>query len=72
MYLFDYLHLKIFSFTFYNKFVAIFKLYPAKTAYYVKRQKKFQIFFFICFLWSSYGAGTGTGNFLKQEPETEP
>ncbi len=37
-----YLHLKIFSFTFYNKFVEIFELLPCKTAYYVKRQKKFQ------------------------------
>jgi hypothetical protein len=51
-----------FSFIFYNKFVEIYKLYPCKTAFYVKRQKKFQNFFGkICFLWSRYGAGTGTG-----------
>jgi hypothetical protein len=42
---FDYLHLKIFSFTFYNKFVEIYKFFSCKTAYYEKRQKNFQHFF---------------------------
>jgi hypothetical protein len=55
-----------------------------------KKSKNFQNFFFrkICFLWSRYGAGTGTGtvtfskvgtgtgtgtiNFQKLEPEPEP
>jgi hypothetical protein len=36
----DYLHLNFFSITFYNIFVEIYKLFPCKTAYYVKRQKK--------------------------------
>jgi hypothetical protein len=41
----------------------IFKLFPTKS-YYVKRQKIFQnLVLKICFLWSRYGAGTGT--FLK-------
>ncbi len=38
-YVFDYLYLNLFSFTFYNKFVEIYKLFPCKTAYFVKRKK---------------------------------
>ena len=50
------------SITFHNKFVEIYISFTCKTAYFVKRQKKFQIFFRkTCFLWSRYGAGTGTG-----------
>jgi hypothetical protein len=30
---------KNFSFTFYNKFVEIYQLFPCKTAYYVKKGK---------------------------------
>ncbi len=68
--------------TFYHKFVEIYKLFSSKTAYYVKILKKIsKIFWKICFLWSRYGAGTGTGtvtfskvgtgtiNFQKLEPE---
>jgi hypothetical protein len=50
-----------------------------------KVKKNSKIFFLICFLWSRYGAGTGTGtvtfskvgtgtgtiNFQKLEPEPE-
>jgi hypothetical protein len=39
---FDYLHLNFFPLTFYNKFVEINKLFPCKTAYYIKRQKNFK------------------------------
>jgi hypothetical protein len=61
MYLITFI-IKIFSFTFSNKFVEIYQLFPCKKAYYVKRQKKIQNFSGkICFLWSRYGAGTGTG-----------
>jgi hypothetical protein len=60
---FDYLHLKIFSFKFYNKFVEIYILFPCKAAYYVKRQKKFQNFSCkTCF----YGLD------MELEPEPEP
>jgi hypothetical protein len=34
--------IKKISFTFYNKFVENYKLFPCKTAYYAKRQKNFQ------------------------------
>ncbi len=58
-YVFDFLHLKFFPFTFYHKFVEIYKPFPCKTAYHVKRQKKFQNFILkICFIWARYGAGT--------------
>ncbi len=36
---------KIFSFTFYDKFVEIFELFPCKTAYYVKKAKNIQKIF---------------------------
>ncbi len=54
----------IFSFTFYNKFVEIYKLFPCKTAYYVKRPKNFQFFFVEKF--SFYGLD------MELEPEPEP
>jgi len=68
--MFDYLHLKIFSFTLYNKFVDIYKLFPCKTAYYVKRERNFLRK--ICFLWYRYGADTGTGTVTFQKKEPEP
>jgi hypothetical protein len=43
MYLITFINKK-FSFTFYNKFVEIYKLFLCKTAYYVKRQKNAIIF----------------------------
>ncbi len=71
MYLIN-LHLKIFSFTFYYKFGEIFQLFPTKTAYYVKRSKNFQkIFGKIFFLWSRYGARTGTGTIIFSKVGTE-
>jgi hypothetical protein len=56
---FDYLHLTLFSFTFYNKFVDIYNLFPCKTAYYVKRKIFLEKFAF-------YGIDMGL------EPEPEP
>jgi hypothetical protein len=51
----------------------IFKFLPCKKAYYVKSQDFFQIVFGkICFLWSRYGAETGTGTVTCQKSETEP
>jgi hypothetical protein len=58
------LQLKFFSFTFYNKFVAIFKLFPTKTAYYVKRQKNSTIFL-------EKFAFNGLDMELEPEPEPE-
>jgi hypothetical protein len=51
----------MFSFTFYNRFVEIFKLFPSKTAYYVKRQKIQKKIFLIFY----YGLDTE----LEPEPE---
>jgi len=50
----------IFSFTFNNKFVEIYKLFLEKQL--TRKGKKISNFFFgkFCFLWSRYGAGTGT------------
>jgi hypothetical protein len=69
----------IFLFTFYKKYVEIYKLFPCKTAYYVKGKKNFQIFFekfpFLVLIWSwnrnrnrnfsKVGTGTGTITFQK-------
>jgi hypothetical protein len=63
MYLITVPSFNIFSLTFYNKFVEIYKLFPCKTAYYVKRQKNFQNFFFIIFF---------SGLDMELEPEPEP
>jgi hypothetical protein len=54
---------KVFSFTFFNKFVEIYQLFPVKQLTTVcKKAKKFQNFSGkICFLWSRYEAGPGTG-----------
>jgi hypothetical protein len=54
--------INIFSFTFYNKFVEIYKLFPCKTAYKVKRQFSNIFFEKICF----YGLD------MELEPEPEP
>jgi hypothetical protein len=43
MYLITFIKKKI-SFTFFNKFVQNYKLFPCKTAYYAKRQKSSKIF----------------------------
>ncbi len=61
----DYLHFTFFLFTFYNKFVEIYKLFPSKTAYYEKRQNIFQIFF-------EKFAFYGLDSELEPEPEPEP
>ncbi len=53
-----------FSFTFYNKFVDIYNLFPCKTAYYVKRKQILKKN-----LLSKVGPGTGTITFQKSEPE---
>jgi hypothetical protein len=53
---------KICSFTFYNKFVEIYKLLPCKTADYIKRQKKSKIIF-------EKFAFYGLDMELKPEPE---
>jgi hypothetical protein len=47
------------EFTFHNKFVEIYKLYPGKK----KSKILFEKFWF---LWSRYGAGTGTGTVTFQ------
>jgi hypothetical protein len=62
-YVFDYLHLKFFSFTFYNEFVEIYKLFPCKTAYYVKRLKNSKN---ILEKFAFYGLD------MELEPEPEP
>jgi hypothetical protein len=59
-YVFYYLHLTFFSFTFYNKFVDIYNLLPCKTAYYVKRNQIFKEKL------AFYGID------MEQEPEPEP
>jgi hypothetical protein len=59
---FDYLHLTFFSFTFYNKFVDIYNLFPCKTAYYVKRKQIFKEKF----------AFYDKDMELEPEPEPEP
>ncbi len=60
----------IILFTFYKKFDENHQFFPRKKAYYVKRQYFFQICFSkLCFLWSSYGARTGTVTCQKSEPE---
>jgi hypothetical protein len=54
---------KIFSFTFYIKFIEIYKLFLCKTAYYVKRQKNSKIFLE---KFAFYGLD------MELEPELEP
>ncbi len=49
-YVFGFLPLTSFSFTFYNKFVEIYKLFPCKTAYWVKRQKILNFFLNLLFM----------------------
>jgi hypothetical protein len=51
-----------FSFTFYNKFVDIYNLFPCKTAYYVKKKQFFLEKF----------AFYGIDMELEPEPEPEP
>jgi hypothetical protein len=59
-YVFDFLHLKFFSFRFYNNLFKFIKIFPSKTAYKVKNQNFFFFFFFFLF----YG--------LDMELEPEP
>jgi len=54
-----------FSFTFYHKFVEIHELFPCITAYKVKSQKNFQLFF-------KKFAFYGLDMELEPEPEPEP
>jgi hypothetical protein len=87
MYLISFIK-NLFSFTFYNKFVEIYNLFPCKTAYYVKRQNKFEKFT-LCGLdmelepelfksrnrnrnYSFSKVGTGTGTITFQKSEPEP
>ncbi len=61
---------KKFSFTFYNKFVEIYQLFPCKTAYYIKRQKKIPKLFwknllFMVQIWSWNRNRTRNRNFSK-------
>ncbi len=61
---FYFLHLKFFSFTFYDELDDTYQILPCKIAYYVKRQD----FFFNLENCAEYGAGTGTITCRKSEP----